>query len=69
MGGFFSAPKPPKPPPLPPTPVLSDNDQAAQTEDRLRRQKASGRQKNIVSSLSEQVSDSQSNTRISKLLG
>jgi len=65
--GFFSAPKPPKPPELPPAPDL--NDQDAQREDRLRRQKASGRQKNIVSSLSDQVSDSQSNTRISKLLG
>jgi hypothetical protein len=72
MGGlksFFKPPKPPPPPVLPPPPTEADVDQDALTEERTRRQRASGRQSNIVSSLRGSVEDAQSGTRISKLLG
>ena len=61
--------KPPAPPPLPPAPTVEDIDKTALTEDRLRRQRATGTSGNIVSSLSGQASDTEASTRISKLLG
>jgi len=67
MGGL--SPSAPKPPPLPEPPKAEDLNADVLTEDRLRRQKAAGRQSNIVSSLADQVSDVESGTRISKLLG
>jgi hypothetical protein len=67
MGGLIS--KPPSPPPLPPAPTVKDVDKEILTEDRLRRQRASGTSGNIVSSLSESKTDTESSTRISKLLG
>lgn len=65
----FMSPKPPAPPPLPDPPAAEDLNADVLTEDRLRRQKAAGRQSNIVSSLADQVSDAESNARVSKLLG
>lgn len=73
MGGItkiFSAPKTPLPPPPPPAPTVETVSQdPALTEERLRRQRAAGRQSNIVSNLSSSVEDTQAQTRISKLLG
>lgn len=62
----FKVPKPPAPAPLPEMPKVDEN---LVTEERLRRQKASGRASNIVSSLRSSVEDAQAGTRISKLLG
>ena len=59
----------PSPPPIPPAPVIQDVANKPLTEDRLRRQRASGRQGNIISSLADQVTDTQSGSKISKLLG
>ncbi len=74
MGGviksIFSAPKAPKLAPPPPAPKASDSDIAdVVTEERLRRSRASGRQANIRSNLISSISDTQADTRISKLLG
>lgn len=69
MGSLFKAPKPPPPPVIPPAPTEADVDQDALTEERTRRQRASGRQSNIVSSLRSATEDAESGTRISKLLG
>lgn len=68
MGGLFKSPKPPAPPAPPPSPVEKDIEQPL-TEDRLRRQKAAGRQGNIISSLSDAVEDQAVTSRISRLLG
>lgn len=67
MGSVFNAPKPP--PPVAPPPTKADVPSDVLTEDRLRRQKAYGRSSNIVSSLADQVTDTQSSSRISTLLG
>ena len=66
MGNPF---KSPSPPPLPPAPTVEDIDKTALTEDRLRRQRATGTTGNIVSSLSESKTDKEVSSRISKLLG
>lgn len=72
MGGFkslFSGPKIPKAPLPLPAPTIQDVDQNKITEDRLRRQRASGTSGNVVSSLAGSIKDEQASSRISKLLG
>lgn len=70
MGGLTGKSSTPSlpPPPKPPAAAPATEDTAL-TEDRLRRQRAAGRQGNIVSSLAEQVEDINAPTRISSLLG
>lgn len=69
MGKLFSAPKPPKPAVIaPPKP----DDSVIQTEaaaERLRRQKAQGRQSTLVSSIADSSEDAQASVRKSTLLG
>lgn len=67
MGGILSSPKTPTPPPLPPAPEEPDQDKL--TEERLKRQRAAGTSKNVVSSLAGAKSDTETVTRVSKLLG
>ena len=72
MGGLnpFKKPKVPAPPPLPPPPTeASVADDPALTEERLRRQRAAGRQGNIKSNLRGSVQDENVGTRKSVLLG
>lgn len=59
----------PSPPPVAPAPTTADIDKEILTEDRMRRQRASGTTGNIVSSLGDQKTDVESSSRISKLLG
>lgn len=67
--GFFQAPKQPAPPPLPEAPSVETVDQTKLASDRLRRARAVGTGGNIVSNLSTSQTDTQAQTRISKLLG
>lgn len=69
MGGLLKKPKVPAPPPLPPPPVATDANDPILTEDRLRRQRASGRASTIVSSLADATADKNTSVAISKLLG
>lgn len=66
MGGFFSKPKMPAPPP----PVTADSAdvQTGVTQERLRRQKAMGRQSTILSG-NLGASDAGAVTQRSTLLG
>lgn len=68
MGSFLS-PKIPSPPPPPPVPTEATVDNTALTEDRLRRQRASGTSGNVLSSLATAKTDTETSSRISKLLG
>ncbi len=68
MGSFLS-PKVPSPPPIPAAPTEATVDNTALTEDRMRRQRASGSTGNIISSLSGAKTDAETTSRISKLLG
>jgi hypothetical protein len=67
MGGLFSKPKPMAPPP-PPT-VDSAAVNTAATAERLRRQKASGRESTILSGNLGATTDAASSTQRSTLLG
>lgn len=71
MGGLnpFKKPKVPKPPVLQPVKQVTTPSETAVTEDRLRRQRASGTQGNLISSLGQAVSDKETSTVVSKLLG
>lgn len=61
--------KPPKPPALAPAPKAVEADNTVLTEERSRRQRASGTSGNVISSLRDSISDSSAGSSISKLLG
>lgn len=67
MGGFFSPPSQPAPPPAPTADTAAINDQA--TQERLRRQKASGRESTILSGNTGSNFDSNAATQKTTLLG
>lgn len=69
VGNLLKAPKSPAPPPLPAAPKTTDAEDVALTEERLRRQRATGTSGNVVSNLANSVSDQNTSSRISKLLG
>jgi len=65
----FSKPKMPKPVVVEPPKVTDPNIQSEAAAERLRRQKAKGRESTLVSSLADAVEDVKSGTSKSSLLG
>ncbi len=66
---LFGKPKMPKPVVVQPPKVSDEAIQAEAAAERLRRQKAQGRQSTLVSSLADATEDVQASVRKSTLLG